>query len=129
MASAKRLMELRHDCRSNKKDGGDERAGVADSDPPHEVDDGEAPADGDGHAPDADAFQEQVADGVEHHHRHQKGDAEADEPSVRRGTGEHDRADLLRDRAEGVAGLDHRSLILRPLCLAVTLFRGYCSAP
>src|SRR6202035_1193399 len=38
---------------------GDERAGVADADPPHEGDDGEAPADGDGDAPNANAFQEQ----------------------------------------------------------------------
>jgi hypothetical protein len=36
-----------------KKDGGDQCAGVADTDPPDEVDDGEAPADGDVDAPDA----------------------------------------------------------------------------
>ena len=35
-------------------------------------------------------------------------DAEADEPAVRGGPGQHDRADFFRDRAEGVAGLDDR---------------------
>jgi hypothetical protein len=93
-----------------QKDGGDKRAGVADSDPPDEVDDGEAPADGDGHAPDADALQKQIADGVQHHHGQHESEAEADEPSVGRGAGQHDGADLFRDRAEGVAGLDDRSL-------------------
>jgi len=58
---------------------------VTDADPPHEVDDGEAPSDRDGHAPDADAFQDQVSDGVEHHHRQHEGNAEAEEPSVRSG--------------------------------------------
>ncbi len=108
MASAKRLIELRQDCRSRSKNGGDQRAGVADTDPPHEVDDGESPADGDGDAPDARALDEQVADGVQHHHGQQEDDAEAEEPSVRGGTGQHDGADLVRDRGEGVAGLDDR---------------------
>ena len=46
-----------------KENGGDQRAGVADTDPPDEVDDGEAPADGDVDAPDADALDDQPADG------------------------------------------------------------------
>ncbi len=44
-----------------QQDGGDQRAGVADADPPDEVDDVEAPADGDVDAPDADAPEEQVS--------------------------------------------------------------------
>ena len=92
-----------------QQDGGDERARVADTDPPHEVDNGEAPADRDGVSPDPDALQKQVADGVEHHHREHEGDAEAEEPAVRRGTGQHDGADFFRDRGEGVARLDDRS--------------------
>ena len=43
-----------------QKNGGDQRAGVADTDPPDEVDDGESPADGNVDAPDADALGEQL---------------------------------------------------------------------
>ena len=112
-----------------EEDGGDECAGVADTDPPDEVDDGEAPADGDGHAPDADALQEEIADGIEHHHREHEADAEADEPAVRSGTGQHDRADFFRDRAEGVSGLDDRSSIAdgRPICLGSVHFGSSAS--
>src|SRR4029077_3586290 len=81
---------------------------MADADPPYKIDDGEAPSDRDGHAPDSDPLEEQVAHGVQQHHREQKRDAETYEPSVRRGTGQHDGADFFRDRAEGVAGLDYR---------------------
>ena len=45
-----------------QQDRGDQRAGVADADPPHEVDDREAPGDRDVDAPDADADVEQPAD-------------------------------------------------------------------
>ena len=65
MASAKRLMELRHGCRNNSKNGGDQRAGVADTDPPDEIDDGKAPADGNIDAPNAHADDKQVADRTE----------------------------------------------------------------
>ena len=52
-------------------------------------------------------FRNEVADGVEQHHGQHEGDAEAEEPSVGGGTGQHDGADFFRDRAEGVAGLDY----------------------
>ena len=39
-----------------QQDRGDQRAGMADADPPDEVDDGEAPADRNVDAPDADAL-------------------------------------------------------------------------
>src|SRR5579864_3004685 len=81
---------------------------MADSDPPDEIDDGESPPDGDGHAPDADALQKKIADRVEHHHREYEAQTKAHEPAVRSGTRQHDRADLFCDRAEGVARLDHR---------------------
>ena len=61
IASAKRLIEFRHDWSQQQQNGGDQRACVADADPPHEVDDGEAPTDWDVDAPDANAFDEQVA--------------------------------------------------------------------
>ena len=69
IASANRLMELRHFCRSSSKNGGNQRARVADSDPPDEIDDGKSPADRNVDAPDADAFDEQVADGEQQHHQ------------------------------------------------------------
>ena len=45
-----------------EEDGRDQRAGVTDADPEHEVDDGEAPGHRDVVAPDADAGGDQVAD-------------------------------------------------------------------
>ena len=92
-----------------KQDGGDERPGMTDADPPDEVDNGEAPSDRDGHAPDADSFEEEVSDGEQHHHGEHEADAESDEPAVRGGAGQHDGADLFGDRAERVAWLDNRS--------------------
>src|SRR5262249_37656871 len=44
-----------------KQDGRDQSSGVADTDPPDEVDDGESPADGNVDAPDPGAAREQVA--------------------------------------------------------------------
>ena len=41
-----------------KQNGGNQRAGVADSDPPDKVDDGKSPSGGDGDAPNAYALQE-----------------------------------------------------------------------
>ena len=58
-----------------QQDGRDQRAGVADTDPPHEVDDGEAPCHRNLNAPDADAHQEQVSD----RHHQQAHQAHADE--------------------------------------------------
>ena len=95
-----------------QQDGGNQRAGVADTDPPDEVDDGESPTDGNVDAPDADAFDEQVGDGEQQHHGQQERDAEADEPAVRSGTSQHDRADLVGDRAKGVARLDDRCALV-----------------
>ena len=118
MASAKRLMELRHDCRNSKRIAEisvpawpmpihHTKLTMAKPQPMGIVD-----------APDADALQEQVADGVEHHHRQQKAMPKPDEPSVRSRTRQHDGADFVRDRAEGVARPDHREL---PGSLAVIL--------
>ena len=50
----------------------DQRAGVADADPPDEVDDVEGPADGDVVAPDADAGHQQVADGHVQDHQQRR---------------------------------------------------------
>ncbi len=56
MASVKRLMAVRHFCWSSSKNGGNESAGVADPDPPDEVDDGKSPRDRNIDAPNADAL-------------------------------------------------------------------------
>ena len=101
---------------------------MANTDPPDEVDDGESPADGNGGTPYADALEEKVSDGVEHHHRQHEGNAETQKPSVGGGTGQHDGADFLRDRAEGVARLDYRS----PVCIDrrfVLLAHAACEIP
>src|SRR5712692_8990398 len=90
-----------------QKNCGNQSAGVADSNPPHEVDNGEAPPHRDIHAPNAYAPHEQIADDVQHHHRDQERDAKTEEPSHRRRTRQHDRADLADDRSEGMPRLDH----------------------
>ncbi len=116
IASAKRLIDVRHFWCKQQQDGRDQRAGVADADPPHEVDDGEAPGHRDVDAPDADALEQQIADGVEQHHHEREGDGEADPPAARRPPRQRDGADLVRDRAEGVARPDdgRRAVSLSP---------------
>ena len=66
-----------------QEDGGDQRAGVADADPPHEVDDREAPGHRDVDAPDADAHVEQPADGHRQDLQHGEPGQEADPPAPR----------------------------------------------
>ena len=93
-----------------KQNRGDQRARVADSDPPDEVDNRESPGAGNGDAPDADALQEEPR-----HRNHQQsgntaGNRQPAKPAERRVAGEHQAGDLLRHRAEGVSGRDHRVL-------------------
>jgi len=90
-----------------QQNGRDQRTGVADTDPPDEVDDREAPRDRHRNGPDADAHQEQPK------YRHQQyggstaGDCEQGKPAERRVRGEHNARDLLSDRTEGLAGRDN----------------------
>ena len=86
IASAKRLIDVRHFCWKQQQDGRDQRAGVADADPPDEVDDVEAPADRDVVAPDADALgSSRSADDQQQQHRAARSAMrEADEPALRR---------------------------------------------
>src|ERR1043165_1450991 len=63
-----------------QQDRRDERAGVADADPPDEVGDGEAPGDRDVDAPDADAAHEEIADRADERHAAERRDAEARKP-------------------------------------------------
>ncbi len=86
-----------------QQDRGDQCAGVSDSDPPHEVNDVEAPPNWDVDAPDSNSCRDQVADRIEHHHYDQERNAEAQPPAARRSAGEYDRADLVGDRREVVS--------------------------
>ncbi len=76
---------------------GNQRAGVADANPPNEIDDGESPADGDVDAPDADAFGKKVRHGNEQEHYQEKCAGKSENPPFRRTAGEHDGADLVGD--------------------------------
>ncbi len=97
-----------------QEDRRDQRAGVADADPPDEVDDVEAPADRDVDAPDPHPLGEEDGDRPEEHHDQREGDAEAQVPPLRH-AGEDDRADLVGDRGGGVPRRhDRRLLRLRP---------------
>ncbi len=82
---------------------------MADADPPDEVDDCESPPDGDVDAPDARAFQEQVTERVQQHHRDHEAGTEADHPSHGRRAGQHDCADLVGHGGKRVPGFDDRS--------------------
>ena len=77
MASAKRLIELRQLCLSSSKNGGDQRAGVADTDPPDEIDDGESPANGNVDAPNANALEEEQRDASSSRLQQAEGDGDA----------------------------------------------------
>src|SRR5712664_2449796 len=79
---------------------------MPDPNPPYEVDDREAPSDGDIDAPNASTFNKQVAEREQQHHRHEEAGSEADNPPERGRPRQHDGADLVGDRAERIAGLD-----------------------
>ena len=63
-----------------QQDRGDQRAGVADADPPDEVDDREAPADRDVDAPDPGALQQQPGDRHPEHPHDEEAERDDDEP-------------------------------------------------
>ena len=90
-----------------KQDGGDQRASVADTDPPDEVDDGESPRAGDGDAPDAHALQKEPCESDDQQRGDAAGNREPAKPAERRIAGEHQAGDLLRHGLKGVSGRDH----------------------
>jgi len=102
MASAKRLIELRQVWRSRQRIA--EISVPAWPMPIHhtKVDDGESPTDRNIDAPDPRTFDEQVSQAHHQHVHHPEHDQEADDPSERYGTAQHDVADLLADGGEGV---------------------------
>src|SRR5215471_21319372 len=86
---------------------------MANADPPDEVNDRETPPDGDIDAPDPGAPKEQVAEREQQHHRDQKASSEAYDPSHRSGSGQHNGADFVRNRSEGMPGLNNRGPLVR----------------
>src|ERR1700720_1495272 len=86
---------------------------MANADPPNEVDDREAPADGDVDTPDANASEKQVSERIQQHHRHQEGGPEADNPPIRSRPRQYDGADLVCYRGERMPGLDHGRPLVR----------------
>ena len=99
-----------------QKNGGNQRAGVADTDPPDKIDDGEAPADGDRDAPNADALEEQITDGKQQHHG-QAGTGRQSRRTSRVGRGTSSTiTDFVRDGGKRVPRLDDRGPCFRPVC-------------
>ena len=110
MASAKRLMELRQVCRSSSRMA--EISVPAWPIPIHQtkLTMAKPHAHGNVDAPDADALEEQIPDGEKQHHHQREGDAKTEEPPIRSGTGQHDRADFFGNGGKGVTRLDDWSL-------------------
>src|SRR5690348_9261118 len=81
---------------------------MTDSDPPHEIDNGEPPGDRNIDAPDAYADGEEVADGSEEHHDDEKRQAKTYIPTPGRPRGLHNVTDLISDRLEGLPRSDDR---------------------
>jgi len=80
-----------------EKNGGDQRPGVPDSDPPDEVGDCKRPGDRDVNSPDPHAVDHQKSYNDVEQHQQAKGDQKAENPAGRRRTRQHDRANLVCD--------------------------------
>ena len=90
-----------------QQDRGDQRAGVADTDPPDEVDDAERPADRDVVPPDADALVQRPGDGDHQHAEQRQRDGEAGPPALARAAPDV-RQQAVVDGLVGVQALDER---------------------
>ncbi len=82
-----------------KKNRGNQRPGVPDSNPPDEIDDRKAPADGNIDAPYPHADRQQPSHRVQKHHQQRERDGEAEEPAAPPPLPQHDRADFVGDGA------------------------------
>ena len=108
-----------------QQDGRDQRACVADADPPHEVDDGKSPGDRHIDSPNADATQEQHPDRPEQQHHQRERQAKSHVPAQRRSPREHDRADLVSHRTIRVIAAQELGALSRGLRCMV---RGWAHA-
>src|SRR5207247_2106566 len=91
-----------------QQNGGNQRSRMTDPDPPDEVRDLERPSDRNVVPPDPDSLDDEIGQRDEQQQREQERDAEAEIPAERRPAGENDRADLVGDRTERVAGSQDR---------------------
>ena len=92
-----------------QQNGGNQRAGVTNSDPPDEIDDRKAPADRDIDAPDAHALHQQVRHAIKFSSINRaERDGEAENPARGRAASQHNRADLVRYRSKRMPRLNNR---------------------
>ena len=98
---APRLVQQEQNCR-------DQRPGMADTDPPDEIDDVESPSNRNVDTPDSDTPSQQVNQRKQQRHRSYETHTEQQEPLNRRLAVEHDSADLFRQRPVIVTGADDR---------------------
>ena len=82
---------------------------MSDPDPPDKIDDRETPAYRDIDAPDTGPCKDQISDGIEKQHHQREREPETGPPPRRGAFCQDDRADLVRDGREGVAGFNDRS--------------------
>jgi hypothetical protein len=78
-----------------KQDRGDQCSCVTDTDPPDEVENVDAPGDGNVDAPQSDTDEQQVRHRQQHQLKQRKRDRKAEEPRQRRLSFQDDRADLV----------------------------------
>ena len=89
-----------------QEDGRDQRSGVANADPPDEVDDSETPGDGVVEPPNAGAAIKQHAQRSDQHQCQQRGEAYGPQPSLGRSPFQDNVIDLVTYRCIGVSRLD-----------------------
>src|SRR6266478_5929609 len=87
-----------------QKDRGNQRARVADSNPPDEVNNRKPPSNRNLNSPDPHADDEKISDGIQKQHHERERSGEAQNPSLRRSADQNDGADLVRDGSVVVSG-------------------------
>ncbi len=83
---------------------------MANTDPPHEVDDGEAPANRNVDAPDADATIEQVGGGEQQQIHQAEEEGKTPKPAQCDRPPQYNRHDFIGDRLQRMAGREDRCL-------------------
>ena len=84
---------------------------MADTDPPNEVDDGESPADGNVHTPDAHALVEEPAHRKQEPLQDDEADEHAEDPAAHDRALQHNSADLLGERGKRMPRPDDRCFL------------------
>ncbi len=124
--AADRHAPLLPEEQQNRRDQG---AGVADADPPDEVDDVEGPADRDVVAPDPDAPEEQIAERQVQSAEQRQPDQEAEHPAERGALRQRDLRNRFGDGLEVVSRSDHRADDRGRVRLQVNVVRHQCRSP